>query len=197
MMKAEAQLKMKPPGAQGGTGNGESGDGESDGAEDASFNESDHPRDDDGKWTGGGAANPSFGTNKKANVQEAIASVQRAGYNAKEWKPTSKTVSAAVFSNGAIHINSSHKFWSDPVGNMKNQAGHLSSEHPAHILNHEIGHALYDPPDNFMTLSHQDMAREQVSQYAARNRPRRRATAPRYRARLGSQAASGWGRARR
>src|ERR1022692_582126 len=88
---------------------------------------------------------PQWGTNKAANVREALRVVQQSGYPAELWrKPGSKTL--AIYSNtdGKIYVNASNKFWKDPVGNMVKQGsgGHLSSTSPEHILNHEIGHAI-------------------------------------------------------
>ena len=54
-------------------------------------------------------------------------------------------------------------------GKMRGQKGYLSSDSAEHTIHHEIGHALYDPPDNFMAQVHQDLAREKVSRYAAMN----------------------------
>lgn len=130
------------------------------------FKEGDHPRGEGGKFAQG-----SFGTSKKKNIAEAHRAIQAAGFPTQEWhKPGS--ASAAIYSNtdNKIHINSAHKFWTDPTSGMKatHAAGHLSSSDPSHVLNHEIGHAIYSPPDNWNTLSHQDMARN-VSKYAAMN----------------------------
>ena len=46
---------------------------------------------------------------------------------------------------------------------MRGQKGYLSSDSAEHTIYQEIGHALYDPPDNFMAQVHQDLAREKVS----------------------------------
>jgi hypothetical protein len=67
-----------------------------------------------------------------------------------------------------ISLNENSKFWRDPVGSAA-RSTNLSSQVPEHVIHHEIGHVLYDPPDNFMTLDHQDMARQHVSKYAAMN----------------------------
>lgn len=113
----------------------------------------------------------SFGLKKKQNVSTAIQAAKDMGHEAKEWVPLQKSPNAAMYSQGAIHINRNHKFWSDPVGNMKIQKakGHLSSDHPMHLIHHEEGHALYDPPDNFHNQSHREFARQHVSHYAGSN----------------------------
>lgn len=79
-----------------------------------------------------------------------------------------KNSAPAYYSQGAIHFNMSNRFWRDPVGTMQ-RATNLSAKVPEHVVHHEIGHALYDAPDNFHTLSHQSLAREHVSKYAAMN----------------------------
>jgi hypothetical protein len=146
------------------------------------FDEAEHPRDDDGKFSesggggsgskteasGGGGYSPKWGTSKKGNVQEAEKLVKSLGYPTQSYS-NPKANGAAYYSDGKIHINAAHKFWSNPVAKMKEQGKYLSSDHPNHVVVHEIGHALYDPPDNFMALKHQDIAREQVSKYAAMN----------------------------
>lgn len=113
---------------------------------------------------------PKFGTNKAENVREAARFIEQSGTPAEVYrKPGS--ASAAVWSQDKIHINASHRFWKDPVASMQRQSasGHLSSDSPTHVLNHELGHAMYDAPDNFFHLGHQDMARDHVSKYAAMN----------------------------
>lgn len=134
-------------------------------------------RDADGKWAtsaqagGGREYEPVFGKKKKNNVAEAIKAAETMGYKAHEWKPSSPSLSAAVFSNGALHINANHKFWSDPVEKMKfnHASGQLSSDSPAHVIHHEIGHVMYDPPDNFFHMAHRDLAKDNVSKYAGVN----------------------------
>lgn len=76
---------------------------------------------------------------------------------------------AAYYNEGrGISLNANAKFWRDPVGSMQ-RATNLSSDAPEHVIHHEIGHALYDAPNNFMSLGHQDLARDKVSKYAAMN----------------------------
>lgn len=111
---------------------------------------------------------------KKKNADVAAGRVAAAGHESSVYSnPKSGVV--AIYSNtdGKIHINSSHKFWSDPEGNMKKMGPegtkYFSSSDPAHVINHEMGHAAYNnTPDNWMTLSHQDAA-EEVSRYARMN----------------------------
>jgi hypothetical protein len=123
------------------------------------FEETSHPRDNNGKFT----------KNKAQNVAHAVSYLQSKGHQAESYS-NPKSAGAAYTNGKKISINGAHKIWRDPVGfmEMHGKSGHLSSGHAYHLLEHEIGHALYDPPNNFMTLSHQDDART-VSKYAAMN----------------------------
>lgn len=155
----------------------------------------DEPRDDHGRWTEGGSAGPSqhpnasadahgvnekmketgvpnqWGTNRNANVREAEKIAKAQGYETSVYrKPGS--LNAAVYSDGKIHINASHGYWKDPVGVAAHneKIGHLSTGNPEGIIHHEIGHALYDPPDNFMNqMRERELITKHVSKYAARN----------------------------
>ena len=66
---------------------------------------------------------------------------------------------AAYYSQGKISINEKHPYWRKP-GDYQ-----MSIEE---IVYHEIGHMIYNAPDNFFSLEHQDIARL-VSKYAGRN----------------------------
>jgi hypothetical protein len=104
--------------------------------------------------------------NKQKNLETAQRLSASLGHPAEIVKSTGS--GAAYYNAGrGISLNANAKFWRDPVGNMQ-RATNMSSALPEHVIHHEIGHALYDPPNNFMTLGHQDMARE-VSKYAAMN----------------------------
>lgn len=121
-------------------------------------------RDTHGRWTAGGL------THRKKNAEVARQLVEAKGHKATVYADP-KSSYAAAYKDGVIHINAGHKFWMDPVGRSKAQEASrfFSSGDAEHVINHEIGHALYDPPDNFFTLSHQDTARAEVSRYAAMN----------------------------
>ena len=140
-------------------------------AQDAEFVESEHPRASSGEFTSGGGAErhkPTWSTNKKKNVQEAIKLIESLGHRTEPYF-NPKASGAAYYSHGAISVNAAHKFWRDPVGNMKQQKGVLSSEHPEHAIHHEIGHALFDAPDNWMNPIDEWKIAELVSKYARRN----------------------------
>lgn len=105
--------------------------------------------------------------NKAKNLEIAKRYVESLGHKAEIYP--SKGNGVAYHNEGrGISLNSNHKFWRDPVGSAS-RATNLSSHSPEHVIHHEIGHALYDAPNNFMTLAHQDLARSKVSGYAAMN----------------------------
>jgi len=113
-----------------------------------------------------------WGTNGAENTRQAKAYIEQQGFKAEIYRNAKSSFVASYSpSQDKISINASKSFWKDPVGSSERlgKSGFLSSGDPNHILNHEMGHAMYDPPNNFMTLGHQDAAREQVSKYAARN----------------------------
>lgn len=113
---------------------------------------------------------PQFGKNAAENLREAARYVEQSGHPVEVYRnPKSNMI--AAWANDKINLNASNSFWKDPVGNMQRfgGSGQLSSSAPDHTLHHEMGHAIYEPPDNFFPLGHQDMARSQVSKYAARN----------------------------
>lgn len=138
---------------------------------DGDWDESKHPRAQDGKFGEGSATKPEFGKNKKANLDMAKAYLEQLGYKAEIYTGKSQSRSAAVWSHGVIYLYQSSKVWSDPVGAMKEQADHkfLASADPVHILHHEIGHELYDAPSNFMNNAERDIITQHVSKYAAMN----------------------------
>ena len=113
-----------------------------------------------------------WGKSVKANVEAARQIAQAHGLDVQTYRNPKSSYVAAYhrYESGksGISLNISKPFWRDPVGVMS-RATNLSSNSPEHVIHHEIGHVLYDPPDNFMTLSHQDLAREHVSKYAATN----------------------------
>lgn len=115
---------------------------------------------------------PEWGKSPIANAREAARFISQSGFPSEIYRKAGSPV-AAIYSNtdSKIHVNVSNPFWKDPVGVMARNAasGHLASDSPTHILDHEMGHAIYSAPDNFHTLAHQDMARQQVSKYAATN----------------------------
>lgn len=157
----------------------------------------DEPRDKGGQWTAGGAAGAGpqqhdnasanahdvaakmkdhgvpaqWGEKRMDNVREAERVAKAQGYETAVYRD-SKSRNAAMYSQGKIHINASSGWWKDPVGVAAHNAkvGHLSSDDPSHVLNHEIGHAIYDPPDNFMNQMHErELIKQHVSKYAAMN----------------------------
>lgn len=111
--------------------------------------------------------NPTWGKSPKANLALATQIAKDQGHDVTVYR-NPKNASPAYYFQGGIHLNASNKYWRDPVGAMQ-RSTNLSSSDPAHVIHHEIGHALYDAPDNFHTLSHQGVAREHVSKYAAMN----------------------------
>lgn len=109
-----------------------------------------------------------WGKNKKTNLALAEQIAAREGHKVTIYS-NPKNNGAAYYFQGGIHLNAAHKLWRDPVGTMQRQIN-LSSNSPEHTVHHEIGHALYDPPDNFMNVIHeQNTARAHVSKYAAMN----------------------------
>lgn len=105
--------------------------------------------------------------NKQKNIEIAKRLIEAQGHKADVYK--SKGTGVAYFNEGrGITINENAKFWRDPVGSAA-RATNLSSNNPEHVIHHEIGHALYDAPSNFISLGHQDLARTHVSSYAAMN----------------------------
>src|SRR5665647_851557 len=116
-------------------------------------------------------SSPQFGKSPIANAREAARYINESGFPAEIYREAGSTV-AAIYSNTdhKIYVNVSNRFWKDPVGSMvhNNATGHLSSDSPTHILDHEMAHAMYDAPNNFFGLE-QGMARSQVSRYAAMN----------------------------
>jgi hypothetical protein len=115
---------------------------------------------------------PKWGTNGAANTRMAQAYIESQGIKAEVYRNAKSSYMASYSpSMDKISINASNSFWKDPAGNTQRLAdkGILSSGDANHALNHEIAHAIYDPPDNFMTLSHQEAARSEVSKYAAGN----------------------------
>lgn len=113
---------------------------------------------------------PQFGKNAAENMREAARFVEQSGHPVEVYR-NPKSSYIAAWANDKINLNASKSFWKDPVGNMQRAfaSGQLSSASPEHTLHHEMGHAIYSPPDNFFTLGHQDMARKEVSKYAAMN----------------------------
>jgi len=108
-----------------------------------------------------------WGKNKQQNLQTAQRLAESLGHKAEIVKSVGDGV--AYYNAGrGISLNANAKFWNDPVGSAS-RSTNLSSQLPEHVIHHEIGHALYDPPSNFMTLSHQDLARTHVSKYASMN----------------------------
>lgn len=105
--------------------------------------------------------------NKQKNLEVARRLGESLGHKTEIVKSVGSGV--AYYNEGrGISLNENAKFWRDPVGSAQ-RATNLSSNLPEHVIHHEIGHALYDAPNNFMTLSHQDLARSHVSKYAAMN----------------------------
>jgi len=103
--------------------------------------------------------------NKKKNLEIAQRYAEHLGHKAELYP--SKGSGVAYYSGGKVVLNSNARYWSDPVGHAA-RITNLSSNLPEHVIHHEIGHATYDAPDNFFSLSHRDIAR-QVSQYSAMN----------------------------
>jgi hypothetical protein len=104
--------------------------------------------------------------NKQKNLETAKRTIEGLGHKAVIGKSVGNGV--AYYHDGGVFLNENAKFWRDPVGSAQ-RWDNLSSNVPEHVIHHEIGHALYAPPDNFFHLSHQDLARTHVSKYAARN----------------------------
>lgn len=104
---------------------------------------------------------------KKQNLETARRLAESLGHKATIYS-NPKSAIAAAWHEDQIKFNAGHKFWRDPKG-MAERSTNLSTNDPAGIVHHESGHAKYDAPDNFMTLAHQDMARQHVSKYAAMN----------------------------
>lgn len=115
---------------------------------------------------------PTWSKSVKQNVEVARQIAQAHGYDVKTYRNPKSSYAAAVHIHESgkigISLNMSKPYWRDPVGVMQ-RATNLSSNSPEHVIHHEIGHMLYDPPDNFHTLFHQDIARAHVSKYAAMN----------------------------
>lgn len=138
------------------------------------FKEGDHPRAENGQFGSGSSGSsykPAFAASKskKANAAEAGKFAASLGHDAEIYH-NAKDRSPAYWHDGKIKFNSGSKFWADPVANMAKQheLGFLASPDPSSIVHHEIGHKLFDAPDNFMTLDHQTLAGK-VSKYAKRN----------------------------
>lgn len=155
----------------------------------------DEPRDGRGRWTDGGGA-PSqhpnasvsahavhdqmkkdvlparWSSNSAQNVREAERVIRENGFEANVYRNAKSGFIASYSpSQRNISINASKSYWKDPVGNAKKygDSGQLSSSHPDHILHHEMGHAIYDPPDNFMSNHERDHIGAHVSKYATTN----------------------------
>jgi hypothetical protein len=109
-----------------------------------------------------------WGKNKTTNLEQAQRIAKALGHNTTVYS-NPKNTGPAYYFQGGIHFNAAHKYWRDPVGTMQ-KASNLSSSSPEHVIHHEIGHAIYDAPDNFMNVHHeQTIARTHVSKYAAMN----------------------------
>lgn len=112
---------------------------------------------------------PQWGKNGAANAREAARVTQAMGYEAEVYR-NSKSNFIAAYSQGKVKINASNKYWKDPVANAKRLEGQLSSGSPEHIIHHEIGHAMYDPPDNFHNqMGERELIGQHVSKYAQMN----------------------------
>jgi hypothetical protein len=154
----------------------------------------DEQRDDKGQWTAGGGAGPQqhanasadaravheamkadtlppkWGTNGAANVREAARLVGQQGQPVEIYR-NAKSNYVAAYANGKVNLNASKSYWKDPVGNAKrlHEKGIMSSPSPEHVIHHEIGHALYDAPDNFMSNHEREAIGKHVSTYARMN----------------------------
>ncbi len=128
----------------------------------------DEARDERGRWVSGGSTKA-----KKQNGQTAVNLIKSMGHDAELYHKTGTGVTALYSpQHGKIFINTAANHWGDPVQSMKNSRakGWLSSDSPDHIIHHEIGHSLYDPPDNFFNSHAQlETIEPQVSKYARRN----------------------------
>lgn len=113
---------------------------------------------------------PAFGKDRPKNIAMAKQFLEKFGVDVVEYRKADSSA-AAMASGGKIHINKSHFFWKDPeaVASHNFKTGHLSSDKGSATLFHELGHLIFDSPDNFRSLSDQDLARSEVSKYAARN----------------------------
>jgi len=135
-------------------------------AHDAEFNESDHPRADNGEFSKGGYSK---------NMRVAVKQMQDMGQEAELGTPGKFKNGASVpasFYKGKVYVNpAAYQFWNDPVGmmNTNKESGQLSSSHPLHVIHHEIGHSKYRTKATRFDVGEQGLVRKEVGNYAAKN----------------------------
>lgn len=123
-----------------------------------------------GQWVAAGNGAKTKKEARRKNAERAKQIIEGAGFKAEIYS-NSKLNWAASYSPSMdkISINEANYIWEDVVQNTMKQI-QLSSQNPDHIVLHEIGHVLFDPPDNFMNvLQDREFIRTAVSQYASAN----------------------------
>ncbi|KAA0117870.1 DUF1073 domain-containing protein [Methylobacterium sp. P1-11] len=165
-------------------------------AEDAQFNEGDHPRDANGEFAAGNVASPkkpkvSFGSSPAQNIKTALKYLDSKGVKAVSYAGNEKGVGASYSPTqnmiginknakvgGTAHLNKSlfgkngdMHYWQSPEiwATQQHSSGWTSSPSPSHVLDHEVGHHKYEAPDNWKSDDHAALVKKHVSEYASKN----------------------------
>lgn len=123
-----------------------------------------------GQWVSVGNGAKTKKEARDKNVERARRMIEAAGIRAEIYQnPKLNWAASYSPSMDKISINKSNFIWEDVVQNTIKQV-QLASQHPDHIVMHELGHAFFDPPDNFFNvMDTRDFVRKAVSHYAGAN----------------------------